>query len=239
MIPALSYAITGLSTSRRAVDRAAADLANIGSLGYRAPEHRERPGAVLTTGNPLDLAVQGDGWFRVASFNGSAFGEVLYTRAGDFHRDGNGHVVAADGRYVIGYALDSTGRPTVNEVPIRIPDGTTSVSVGPDGVVTATDATGATTRIAAISLARFPNVEGLEAAGGGLYRASPNSGPALTGTAGSGAFGELATGAVEASNVDAAETIVDLLVARHGFSASVAAFETADDLLDDLVRLGR
>jgi flagellar hook protein FlgE len=239
MIPSLSYAITGLSTSRRAVDRAATDVANIGSVGYRAPEHRERPGAIVTTGNPLDLAVQGDGWFRVASFNGSAFGEILYTRAGDFHRDGNGHIVAADGRYVVGYALDSTGRPTLVEVPIRIPHDATSVSVGRDGIVSATDASGTTTKLAAISLARFPNVEGLEAAGGGHYRASPNSGPALTGTAGSGLFGELATGAVEASNVDAAEAIVDMLVGRHGFSASVAAFETADDLLDDLVRLGR
>jgi flagellar hook protein FlgE len=239
MIPALSYAISGLQASRRMIDRAAADVANVGSVGYRSPEHPERMGALQTTGNPLDLAVQGDGWFRVASFNGTAFGEVLYTRAGDFHRDASGHVVAADGRYVIGYALDATGRPTLTEVPIRVPDDATSISVGRDGIVSARDASGATTPLAAISLARFANVDGLETAGGGLYRASANSGVELVGVAGGGAFGELASGAVETSNVDVAEAIVGMLLGRHGLGASVAAFETADDLLDELVRLDR
>jgi len=61
MIPALSYAISGLQAARRTVDQVAADVANVGTIGYRTSERRDRMGALHATGNPLDLAVQGDG----------------------------------------------------------------------------------------------------------------------------------------------------------------------------------
>lgn len=234
MIPALQSAVSGMQANLRRLDRAAGDIANVNSIGYRAEGARGLAGAFFSTGNPLDLAIAGDSWFRVASWNGSSFGEVLYTRAGNFHRDANGSVVTADGRYLIGYALDSTGRPTMTEVPIKIPPNAVSFSIGQDGIVSATDASGQTTQIAAVSLARFTNPDGLEAAGGGLYRATGNSGAAQA-----GAFGDIVPGTLEDSNVDLAGSIVDTFVAKSAFTASARTFDTAADVLDELVRLGR
>jgi len=217
----------------RRFDRTAANIANVNSVGYRAEGSRGLAGTFLSTGNPLDLAVQRDGWFRVASYNGSSFGEIMYTRAGDFHLDASGSLVAADGRYVIGYALDATGRPTVTEIPLQMPSGTASVTIGDDGVVTALDAQGNATRVGAISLARFSNPDGLEAAGGGLYRATSAAGAEQT-----GAFGGIESGVLETSNVDLASSIVDTFVANAGFTASTRTFDTAAEMLGELARLG-
>jgi flagellar hook protein FlgE len=239
MIPAIEHAVAGLQTNLRLLDRAAGDVANVSTTGYRSATDRTRGGALLTTQNPLALAVQGNGWFRVALHNGSMFGEVIYTRSGDFHRDANGMVVTADGRYVIGYALDSTGRPTMTEIPIRIPDDTVAVTVGADGIVRATDGHGSQTALAAVSLARFPNTDGLAQAGSGLFRTTNASGPELAGAPGADGRGELVSGFLEMSNVDLTGSIVDTILASQGFAASAATFRTANDVVDELVRLGR
>jgi flagellar hook protein FlgE len=223
-----------MQANLRRLDGAANDIANVNSIGFRGEFARGQAGALISTGNPLDLALEGDAWFRVASWNGSAFGEVLYTRAGNFHRDANGSVVTSDGRYAIGYALDAAGKPTQVETPIKLPQGTVSFSVGEDGIVTATDAPGQTTKVAALSLARFANPGGLSPAGSGLYRATGDSGPEQA-----GAFGGIASGALETSNVDLAGSIVDTFVAKNGFTASARVFDTASSVLEELVRLGR
>jgi flagellar hook protein FlgE len=193
----------------------------------------------MSTGSPLDLAIQGNGWFRVAAHNGATFGEVLYSRAGSFHRDAQGKVATADGRYLIGYTLDSTGKPTSTETLIEIPANGTSISVSADGVVRSTDAGGTTATIGAASLARFPDAGGLEPAGSGLYRASGASGPELAGIPGSGGIGPLAVGSLESSNVDLADSIIDSILGRHAFAASARTFTSADELLEEIVRLGR
>jgi len=236
MIPAIFSAALGVQSGRRTLDRAAADVANVNTVGYRAAGHREPQGAIASTGNPLDVAVEGDGWFRVALHNGQVFGEILYTRAGDFHRDAEGYVVTGDGRYVVGLALDASGQPTATETRIQIPPSAVAVAIGADGTVSATDAAGVTTRLAAISLARFPNPEGLEAAGSGLYRASPNSGAEQTGPPGTGGLGAVAAGALETSNVDLSESIVQTLLARSAVAASARTLAVADDVLDELIR---
>jgi flagellar hook protein FlgE len=234
MISAIQSALAGMQTNLHRVDRTAADLANLNSTGYRAEGVRGQAGALLSTGNPLDLALTGDGWFRVASFNGSSFGETLYTRAGDFHLDGSGSLVTAGGRYVVGYALDASGKPTATEAPLRMPSGTVSVSVGEDGVVTAVDAQGSATRVGALAIARFANPDGLEAAGGGLYRATGASGAEQA-----GGFGGIEAGVLETSNVHLAGSLVDTFVAKSAFTASARTFDAAAELLDELARLGQ
>ena len=119
-------------------------------------------GAIQSTGNPLDCAIQGDGFFRVTN-DPTGFSNINYTRAGNFQEDANGNLVTQDGYYVVGYALDSTGAPTTTQQTITIPPGTTSVSIGQNGIVTTVDSTGASTPLAAISLAKFPNDAGLAA----------------------------------------------------------------------------
>ena len=74
-------------------------------------------GAVQATGSALDVAIQGDGFFRVATHDGATFGEVMYTRAGNFTRDTVGDLVTPEGYYVIGYTLDAGGAPTTTVFP--------------------------------------------------------------------------------------------------------------------------
>jgi flagellar hook protein FlgE len=235
MIPALASATAGLRTGTARLDRAASDVANASTVGYRAAGARSRPGALVETGNPLDLAIAGDGWFRLASHDGTSFGEVLYTRAGDFHRDARGFVVARDDRYLVGYALDAHGAPTGAETRIQLPPDAVAVAVGADGIVRAHDSSGGTGAIAAVSVARFANADGLEAAGGGSFRATAASGAELAGAPGSHGLGLLAPAALERSNVDLADALVQTVLARHEVAASARSLTAADALLGSLV----
>ncbi|MEZ5098721.1 MAG: flagellar hook-basal body complex protein [Thermoleophilia bacterium] len=236
MIPALSSAAHGIQTGIRRLDRAANDVANASTVGYRG-DQRGAPGPVMSTGSPLDLAIQGDGWFRVAQSDGTAIGEVRYTRAGDFHQDGQGFVVASDGRYLLGTPLAPGGQPAGPEGRIRLPATATSVAVGGDGTVSATLADGSTQAVASVSLARFSNPAGLEAVGDGQYRATVNSGAPQVGAPGTGGLGELAGGALEGSNVDLAETTVQQVLARNEVAANVRSMAAADELLKELARV--
>ena len=114
-------------------------------------------GAVQATGSSLDVAVQGDGMFRVATHDGATFGEIMFTRAGNFTRDSVGDMVTPEGYYVVGYTLDAAGAPTTTETKITIPPTAASISIGQDGIVSAIDSAGAVTGIAALTLAKFPN----------------------------------------------------------------------------------
>lgn len=239
MIPALQSAVLGIRANALALDRAAGDIANANTPGYRGGRAGDRPGAVLATASPLDLAVNGAGWFRIASSGAGGLGEIVYSRAGAFHRDAQGRVATADGRVLVGYALDADGRSTGEERPIEIPGDAIAVGVSADGVVSATRADGSTTRLGAVSLSRFPNAGGLDPVGGGAYRATTASGAPIDGTAGSAGFGPLLSGTLESSNVDLAESVVDSLLARTGVAASAGTVRTADDVLGELVRLGR
>lgn len=207
-------------------------------------------GATQQTGNPLDLAIQGDGFFRVgpASVIGSGSG-YSYTRAGNFGLDSGGNLVTADGDFVIGYAYNagSSSFPmtTANEVKITVPAGGTNVSIAADGVVSYVDATGTTQKLAQISMTKFPNPGGLERISGNLFAASNNSGTpptsatnAVPGDTASG-MGTLQSGAVEMSNVDLAQEFTTMITAQRGYEANSRVISTADQMLQDLVQLGR
>ena len=199
-------------------------------------------GAIQSTGSALDLAIQGDGMFRVAAWDSgtSAFLENFYTRAGNFTRDKDGYLETPDGSYVVGYTLDAAGAPTTTETRIQVPATAKSVSIGADGIVTAVDSAGTVTKLAAISLAKFPNDAGLERVSGSKFRASNNSGAPTNGTPGdTNGLGTLASGSVEMSNVDLAAEFTNMITAQRGFQANSRVISTADDMLQELVNLKR
>ena len=199
-------------------------------------------GGIQQTGNPLDLAIQGDGFFRVAEGDGGTGlgADRLYTRAGNFTLDSGGNLVTQDGMFVVGFAF-AAGVVTATETRITVPAGGKGLSIGTDGIVTYTDAAGTLQKLAQITLAKFPNESGLERVSGNRFRESNNSGPEVVGVPGDVAVGtgSLAPGAVEMSNVDLAQEFTTMITAQRGFQANSRVISATDEMLQQLVNLGR
>lgn len=200
-------------------------------------------GALESTGKPFDLAVQGTGWFRTAAATGGTSvaptftGDTIeYTRAGNFTTDANGHLVTQDGLYVMGQPVGGGA-----DQAITIPTTAQSVSIGQTGIVSYIDSTGATVNIAQITLAKFPNESGLVRVAGTKFETSPNSGAETVGFPGdaTNGLGTLASGSLEMSNVDLAQEFTNMIEAQRGFQANGRVITTADQMLQDLVNLGR
>ncbi len=199
-------------------------------------------GAVQTTGNSLDVAIQGDGFFRVVADPTTLGGtpSYMYTRAGSFTTDANGDMVTNDGDYVVGFKFDSSGNPltgAANETKITIPPGSQSVTIGQNGTVSVTDSAGAVTKVAVISLATFPNNAGLQRVGGNNFIATNNTGAETANIAGTNGLGTLIPGAIEMSNVDLAQEFTNMITAERGFQANSRVISTADEMLQELVNL--
>jgi flagellar hook protein FlgE len=205
-------------------------------------------GALQSTGNALDAAIQGDGWFRIgqATVAGTTAtltaGTQQYTRAGNFSRNDQGYLVTGDGFYVIGRTVPST---TVTATPpgadqlIQIPQGASSFAIGADGSVSYIPSGSSTRTVAGyISLSKFPNENGLQRASGNRWTANAASGAEEIGTPG-GDFGATTPGTLEMSNVDLATEFTNMISAQRGFQANSRVISTADDMLNDLVNLKR
>ena len=194
-------------------------------------------GALQTTGSALDLAVQGEGWFRVGT--GGAPPAVptsfQYTRAGNFTANEQGYLVTQDGAYVMGRtAAGGAGADTY----LQVPAGATNVAIGQDGSMSYDDAAGTSTIAGYVSLAKFSNEAGLERSSSNRWNASASSGAEQVGTPGGG-YGLTASGAVEMSNVDLASEFTNMITAQRGFQANSRVISTADEILQDLVNLKR
>jgi len=180
-------------------------------------------GTLNNTANPLDLAIEGDGFFQVTVNDGT----LRYTRDGTFRLNAQGQLVTSDG-----YLL------TPN---ITIPNDAQSISIGTDGtvsVVTATNPTTATT-VGQIQLARFPNPAGLSAEGRNLYNQTGASGTAITSPPGTNGTGVVQQGFLEGSNVNVVTELVNLLLAQRGYEFNTRAVRVSDEMLQattDLVR---
>ena len=170
-------------------------------------------GPLANTGNKLDLALNGPGWFQISGPNG----ETLYTRAGAFNTNATGQVVTADG-----YAV---------EPAISLPAGTTDIHINQTGQVFA-HLEGEADRVAVgqITLANFPNAAGLNALGGNLFQATEASGAAATGLPGDISFGTVAQGYLESSNVDPIKEITDLIAAQRAYEMNSKVIQAADDM---------
>lgn len=180
------------------------------------------PGAIVTTGIAGDVAIDGDGFFRLEGGG--------YTRDGSFGVDASGRFVdPATGLAVLG---ENDG---VLLVPAADPS-FTGFSVGADGTLTG-NFTGGPQALGRITLARFANPEGLELDGLGLFRETAASGDPIVGAPGTGGLGTLVGGALESSNVDATAELGELISAQRAYLTNARALRGADRLLEDLVKI--
>ncbi|MFO8080795.1 MAG: flagellar basal-body rod protein FlgG [Armatimonadota bacterium] len=186
-------------------------------LGSRTAATRKlfAQGTFQETGNPLDMVIEGDGFFEVLTPSG----DVAYTRAGAFKIDSEGNVVTADG-----FPL---------EPPLVIPADATSISVGSDGTVTAT-VSGQTDpqTIGQIQLARFANPAGLRNLGHSLLGATASSGEPDEGPPGIDGMGSIGQGMLEMSNVKVVEEMVNMITAQRAYEANSQAIRIADQMLE-------
>ncbi|MGH9500011.1 MAG: flagellar basal-body rod protein FlgG [Terriglobales bacterium] len=189
----------------------------------RASEVIQTQGNFSSTGNPLDLAIQGLGFFQVTMPDGT----ISYTRSGAFHLDAQGNVVTADGNPL--------------QPSITIPANATSITVGSDGTVSVTEAgQTAAQQVGSIQLAMFPNPGGLNSIGNNLYLATTASGDPIVGAPGaSEGLGTLQQGMLEQSNVDIVSEFVQLIVAQRAYESNSRVVTSADQMLQDLAQIGR
>jgi flagellar hook protein FlgE len=197
-------------------------------------------GAVQTTGNPLDLAIQGDGFFEAASGQptgaASPLAPTSYTRAGNFGVSSTGYLTTSTGQYVLGYAQPTT--PGSTEVAIQIPKGASGIAIDASGGVSYVDpVSGTNVTPYRLTIATFSNAAGLERQGGNSWSTSANSGQRTVNMPGEGGAGTTTAGAIEMSNVDLAQTFTNMIVAERGFQANSRVITTADDMLQDLVNM--
>ncbi|NVJ52283.1 MAG: flagellar basal-body rod protein FlgG [Campylobacteraceae bacterium] len=179
-------------------------------------------GDLKNTSNPLDIAIEGKGFFQITLPNG----ELAYTRNGQFKLDEEGNIVNGNG-----YLL---------EPQITVPDNLVEISIGTDGIVTGKDPqTEEEVEIGQITIADFINPAGLTPTGESLYRASEASGDAIVANPTEDQLGGLRQGMIELSNVKLVNEMVDLITAQRAYEANSKAITTADSMLDTVNRLKR
>lgn len=174
-------------------------------------------GNLSQTGNPLDMAIQGRGFFEILLPDGT----LGYTRDGSFTIDSQGQMVNSSG-----YTL---------QPGITVPAGVQSVSIGVDGTVSAT-LSGATapTQLGTIQLTDFVNPTGLQPRGENLFLETAASGNPQPGTPGIGGLGTLNQGSIETSNVNVVEELVNMIETQRAYEINSKAIETADNMLQFL-----
>ncbi len=205
-------------------------------------------GAIQTTNNPFDLAIQGEGFFRVASIQTP--GRRRPSAPSATHERATSRPTRPATWSPRTGCTSSAARAATQGPPptfgtadsqITIPATASSVSIGQDGIVNYIDATTGTSKaLAQVTLAKFPNDEGLTRAPGTNFIESPNSGTPTVGVPGdTNGLGTIAAGSLEMSNVDLAAEFTNMIEAQRGFQANGRVISTADQMLQDLVNLGR
>lgn len=189
----------------------------VGSGVEIAGSHKDfRQGELVATGGMLDIAIQGEGFFRVVLPSG----DLRYTRAGTFHLDGNGQIVTAEG-----YRLD--GAPAIASDVVE-------VTISEDGTIstrTSDDQTPA--QIGTLQLYRFANPAGLKAQGGNLFSETASSGTAQGQPPGQSGTGLLKQGYQERSNVAVVDELVSLILAQRNYEVNSRAVRVSDEMLQE------
>ena len=177
-------------------------------------------GSLQQTGNALDLAIKGNGFFQVQMPDGT----TAYTRDGAFQLDATGAVVTSAGYTVL--------------PGITVPAGASSVNVAEDGTVTASvGGQVAPQTLGQLQLASFINPAGLESKGGNLYGETSASGTPNAGAPGSAGLGALQRGFVEGSNVNVVEELVSMIATQRAYELNSKAIQTSDQMLQRLGQL--
>jgi flagellar basal-body rod protein FlgG len=187
-----------------------------------ASEKTFTQGVLQQTSNPLDIAIEGDGFFQVLQPDGTP----AYTRDGSFKRDANGSIVTADGNFL--------------SPQITIPANATSVQIGQDGIVTALiPGQQQPQQLGQIQLVRFTNAAGLAPKGQNLFVQTGASGAPTLSQPGLNGTGTLQGGYLEQSNVAVVEEMVNLITAQRAYEANSKAIVTADEMLQTAVQTKR
>lgn len=258
MNPALWVAKTGLDAQQTKLSVVSNNIANVGTTGFKKNHavfadlmyqtHRQvggqntdeaslpsglhvgtgvkltstpkihAQGNFITTQRALDVAIQGEGFFQIQMPDGT----IGYSRAGNFQLDSTGQIVDPNGFLV--------------DPGLTVPEGSISINIGADGTVSASTSDQATPQVLGqIQLARFVNPAGLEPMGNNLFRETASSGAATVGTPGQDGIGQLSQGALESSNVNIAEELVNLIETQRSYETNAKAVETADRMLQFLI----
>jgi len=185
-----------------------------------ATERIFEQGAMQQTSNPLDVAINGRGFFQIQMPDGS----LAYTRDGSFQTDNQGNIVTASG-----YALLPN---------MQIPANALTTTIGRDGIVSVTTPGNATpTQLGQIQLATFINAAGLQSQGENLFLETAASGAPLPNNPGTDGMGVLNQAFIETSNVNVAEELVNMIVAQRAYELNSRAITTSDQMLQRLTQI--
>jgi flagellar basal-body rod protein FlgG len=242
MFRALEIAASGMAGQQFSMDTVANNLANASTTGFKsgtaefqelvgqvdggtyigqgariAGSNRDlSQGAVQTTGQPLDLAINGSGYFPLVDPSG----KEVYSRAGSFHLDADGRVVHESGDLLAGN--------------LTIPQGAQGLTIGTDGTVSATvPGNSQPVVLGKIGLVGFSNEEGLLAQGQSVFSATDNSGPALRqeNSALPLGLGSIQQGALEGSNVNMIDQMVSMINTQRAYETGAKVIQAADEML--------
>jgi flagellar hook protein FlgE len=223
-----------------------------------ATQNEMTEGSFQSTNNPLDIAIEGNGFLRVgegtppgkAPYTSALPASLDYTRAGNLTADTKGFLTTQSGQYVIGrnaVATEAGGATTYapgkEDSYIVIPPGSSNISIGQDGSVTYTDDNPESKtfqqQVTAgyLSLATFANTAGLSRLGGSLWAQTANSGAPIVGTPNTVGFGATIGGELEMSNVDLATEMTTMITAERGYQANSKVITTADQMLQTVVSM--
>ena len=188
-----------------------------------ATEILQSQGDFSNTGNPLDLAIKGQGFFQVTMPDGT----LAYTRSGAFHLDAQGNIVTADGN-----ALQPN---------ITIPADATTITIGEDGTVSVSQPGQAQAQqVGSIQLALFPNPGGLNSVGNNLFLPTTASGDPIVGTpGGTEGLGSIGQGMLEQSNVNVVDEFIQMIVAQRSYESNSKVVNAADQMFQELNGLAR
>lgn len=210
----------GVSTSQQGVSPTGIQV----GLGVRPASVSKlfSEGDFESTNNPLDVAIEGDGFFQVTLPSG----ETAYTRSGAFKLNQDGTLVTADGFEIT---------PT-----ITVPPDALGITISTDGIVTVRQPNVATpTEVGQLQTVRFQNPAGLRAMGRNLFQETESSGTPTTGNPGENGFGTLAQGFLESSNVSVVEEIVQMVTGQRAYEANSKVIQTADAILSTAINVKR
>jgi flagellar basal-body rod protein FlgG len=259
MINALSTAATGLEAQQANIERISSDLANANTDAYKRGRtefqdlmyttQKEAGGSLgASTQTPVgiqtglgvkvgashkifeqgparmtyhdyDVMIEGRGFIPVQMQNG----EIAYTRNGSFHLDAQGRMQLSNGALLV--------------PQITVPADAAKINIEQNGVVKASFANGTVTQLGQIQLVSFVNEEGLTAVGESLYKASLGSGAPVQGIPGEGALGLLQQGALEGSNVNVANSMVEMITTQRAYEMGTKVMGVADQMWGDTVNI--
>ncbi|MBR0777077.1 flagellar basal-body rod protein FlgG [Bradyrhizobium diazoefficiens] len=179
-------------------------------------------GTLSQTGNDLDLAMSGEGFFKILMPDGT----YQYTRDGTFQMDNQGRVVTAQGNPV---------QPT-----ITIPNNASGITVNEQGQVSVTlPGSSASTIVGTINVTRFINKAGLQPVGSNQFTETPSSGPPQDGTANTEGYGKITQGSLEQANVDVVSEMSDLIAAQRAYEMNAKVISAADQMMQSTTALFR